>query len=57
MYGDLEEFDALDEYRMQFVEWLALHNSWLSLNSRYRQLMDRQPVALQIKANLEQAHA
>jgi len=57
MHGDLEEFDALDEYRMQFVEWLALYKTWLSLNERYRQLMDRQPVALQIKANLEQAYA
>jgi hypothetical protein len=57
MRGDLEEFDALDEYRMQFVEWLALYKTWLSLNDRYRQLMDRQPVALQIKANLEQAYA
>jgi hypothetical protein len=27
MRGDLEEFDALDEYRMEFIEWLAL--SWI----------------------------
>jgi hypothetical protein len=57
MRGDLEEFDALDEYRMEFLEWLALYETWLSLNEKYRQLIVRQPVALQIKANLEPIHA
>jgi hypothetical protein len=57
MRGDLEEFDALDEYRLEFVEWLALYKTWLSLEKKYRQLIQRQPVALQIKANLEPAHA
>ena len=55
--GDLEEFDALDEYRMEFVEWLALYQPWLSLDDKYRQLIARQPVALQIKANLEPGYA
>ena len=57
MRGDLEEFDALDEYRVDFVEWLALYKTWLSLEDKYRQLIERQPVALQIKANLEPARA
>jgi len=47
--GELDEFDALDEYRMEFVEWLALYKTWLSLNEKYRQLISRQPVAIQIK--------
>lgn len=47
--GELDEFDALDEYRMDFVEWLALYKSWLSLEEKYRQLISRQPVAIQIK--------
>jgi hypothetical protein len=51
--GDLEEFDALDDYRMVFIEWLALYKTWLSLDDKYRQLIDRQPVAVQIKTNLE----
>ena len=55
--GDLEEFDALDEYRMAFIEWLALYETWLSFDNKYRQLITLQPVALQIKANLEPAHA
>jgi hypothetical protein len=55
--GDLEEFDALDEYRMEFVEWLALYKTWLSLDDKYCQLIGRQPVVLQIKANLEPVHA
>jgi hypothetical protein len=55
--GDLEEFDALDDYRMEFIEWLALYKTWLSLDEKYHQLIERQPVVLQIKANLEPAHA
>ena len=47
--GELDEFDALDEYRMDFVEWLALYKTWLSLEEKYRQLISRQPVAIQIK--------
>jgi hypothetical protein len=47
--GELEEFDALDEYRMEFVEWLALYKTWLSLDEKYRQLIARQPIAIQIK--------
>lgn len=34
--GDLEEFDALDEYRMVFLEWLALYKIWLSFNEKYK---------------------
>ena len=55
--GELEEFDALDEYRMEFIEWLALYKTWLSLNEKYNQLIAREPVALQIKANLELRYA
>ena len=36
--GELDEFDALDEYRMEFIEWLALYKSWISLDEKYRQL-------------------
>ncbi len=47
--GELEEFDALDEYRMDFIEWLSLYKSWMSLNESYRQLSARQPIAVQIR--------
>ena len=47
--GELDEFDALDDYRMDFIEWLALYKTWLSLNEKYQQLIARQPVAIQIK--------
>ncbi|MBP6440430.1 MAG: hypothetical protein KA259_02395 [Caldilineaceae bacterium] len=57
MAGELDEFDALDEYRMEFIEWLALYKTWLSLDEKYQQLLKRQPVALQIKANLQPAYA
>jgi hypothetical protein len=57
MRGDMEEFDALDEYRMAFVEWMALYKTWLSLNEKYHQLVEREPVALQIKANLDPSYA
>lgn len=55
--GQLEEFDTLDEYRMSFVEWLALYKTWLSLDEKYHQLVTREPVALQIKTNLESTYA
>ncbi|MBM4456469.1 MAG: hypothetical protein FJ011_01685 [Chloroflexi bacterium] len=55
--GDLAEFDALDEYRMEFIEWLALYKTWLSLDEKYQQLISRQPIAIQIKSNLELAYA
>ena len=55
--GELEEFDALDDFRMEFIQWSALYKTWLSLNEKYRQLVTRQPVALQIKANLIPAYA
>jgi len=54
--GDLEEFDELDGYRVEFIEWAALYKTWLSLDEKYRQLISRQPVALQIKDNLEAVH-
>lgn len=57
MRGDLEEFDDLDEYRQEFIEWLALYKTWLAFAEKYRQIMARQPVAIQIKANLEPAYA
>jgi hypothetical protein len=47
--GELDEFDELDEYRMEFIEWLALYKTWLSLDGKYQQLIDRQPIAIQIK--------
>lgn len=50
--GELEEFDALDEYRMEFIEWLSLYKTWSSLNESYQQLIIRQPVAIQIKTAL-----
>ena len=54
--GDLAEFDELDEYRLDFIEWLALYKTWMSFDEKYRQLVRRQPVAMQIKANLQLAH-
>ena len=36
MRGDLEEFDALDDYRMTFLEWLALYKTWLSFDEKYK---------------------
>jgi hypothetical protein len=50
--GELEDFDALDEYRPEFIEWLAFYKMWLSLEAKYRQLITRQSVAIQIKTTL-----
>ncbi len=50
--GELEEFDALDEYRLEFIEWLSLYKTWLSLHEKYQQLITRQPIAIQIKTTI-----
>ncbi|MEZ4529190.1 MAG: hypothetical protein R2941_25030 [Desulfobacterales bacterium] len=50
--GELDEFDALDDYRMEFIEWLSLYKSLTGLKESYRQLIMRQPVAIQIKTAL-----
>ena len=57
MAGELEAFDALDEYRMDFIRWLSLYKTWLSLDEKYQQLVTRQPVALHLKTNLALSHA
>ena len=36
MAGELDEFDALDDFRLEFIEWLALYKTWLSLDEKYR---------------------
>ena len=36
--GGLGQFDALDDYRMEFVEWLAICKTWASLGERYPRL-------------------
>ena len=50
--GELEEFDALDDYRMEFIEWLSLYKMWLSLNEKYQQLVTRQTIAISIKTTV-----
>jgi hypothetical protein len=49
--GELDEFDALDEYRLDFIEWLSLYQMWLSLEDKYRQLITRQPIGISILGN------
>jgi hypothetical protein len=57
MAGELEEFDDLDDYRMEFIEWLALYETWLSFREKYRHVIERQPIAIQIKTHLEPVYA
>ena len=38
--GELEEFDALDDYRTDFVEWLALYKTWTSFDERLGRRME-----------------
>ena len=50
--GELDEFDDLDDYRMEFIEWLSFYKTLISLKESYRQLIMRQPVAVQIRTAL-----
>ena len=55
--GELADFDALDHYRMDFIKWLSLYKTWLSLDQKYQQLIARQPVMLHLKTNLAPSYA
>ena len=53
--GELSEFDAYDEYRMEFIEWAALCKTQRKLVKKYRQLSARQPAAVRIRQQLAAA--
>jgi hypothetical protein len=42
---------------MEFMEWLALYETWLSFREKYRHVIERQPIAIQIKTHLEPVYA
>ena len=51
--GELSEFDAYDEYRMEFIEWAALCKTRHKLRQSYQQLSIRQPAAARIRVQLQ----
>jgi hypothetical protein len=53
--GELSEFDAYDEYRMEFLEWAALYQTLKKLEHEYQQLSARQPAAKRIRLQLTAA--
>ena len=53
--GELSEFDAYDEYRMEFIEWAALYQTWQKLAQEYQQLSTQQPAAARIRLQLQMA--
>ncbi len=50
--GELSEFDAYDEYRMDFLEWAALYQTRQKLEREYQQLSARYPAAQRIRLQL-----
>ena len=50
--GELSEFDAYDEYRMDFLEWAALCQTQQKLEQEYQRLSVRQPAAMRIRLQL-----
>ncbi len=51
--GELSEFDAYDEYRMEFIEWAALCKTRRKLEQAYRRLSVRQPAVARIRLQLQ----
>ena len=47
--GELSEFDAYDEYRMDFLEWAALCQTQEKLEQEYQRLSAHQPAAMRIR--------
>ena len=50
--GELSEFDAHDEYRMDFVEWSALCRTRQKMTQAYEKLSRRRPAAIRIRRQL-----
>jgi len=50
--GELSEFDAYDEYRMDFLEWAALCQTQQKLEKEYQRLSARQPAAMRLRLQL-----
>jgi len=53
--GELSEFDAYDEYRVEFLEWAALYQTQQKLEQEYQRLTARQPAAVRIRLQLAMA--
>ncbi len=53
--GELSEFDAYDEYRMEFLEWAALYQTRQKLEQEYQRLSVCQPTATRIRLQLTTA--
>ena len=53
--GELSEFDAYDEYRMEFIEWAALYQTRQKFKQVYQRLSTRQPAAVRIRLQLATA--
>jgi len=53
--GGLSEFDAYDEYRMEFLEWAALYQTRQKLEEKYQRLSAGQPAAVRIRLQLSVA--
>jgi exoribonuclease II len=41
---------------MEFIEWLSLYKTWLSLHEKYQQMINRQSIAIQIKTTVMAQH-
>jgi len=50
--GELSEFDAHDEYRMDFLQWAALYQTQQKLEQEYQRLSVRQPAAMRLRLQL-----
>lgn len=50
--GELSEFDAYDEYRMEFLEWAALYQTRQKLEEKYQRLSAGQPAAERLRLQL-----
>ncbi|NHZ72813.1 MAG: hypothetical protein GWP17_06995 [Aquificales bacterium] len=50
--GELSEFDAYDEYRMEFIEWAALCRIRQKMTLTYAELSRRRPTSVRIRHQL-----
>lgn len=50
--GELSEFDAYDEYRMDFLEWAALYQTQQKLEEKYQRMSAGQPAVERLRLQL-----
>ncbi len=51
--GELAEFDAVEEIRLDFLKWMGAYKLWLNRESEYRKLLAKRPIPFYVKLRIK----